>query len=371
MRPRLKSVLVSVTEKCHVGCAHCGFIGSIREREPEPEELADWVGQVCEYGIPLVIFTGGEPFERLDCLQKGVAAAESVGTRAAVFTSSFWATTLSNARSNLDRLPGLKHLYLSSDPFHQRRVPYENVFNAIDAAIELSIPKISVVITYTNDEELKDVRSHYAEYGDSINFCEERVIPNPNFSRRVLLHQGALRAPRPEEYPCNCEIGTPIVNPNGDVFSCHVGKAAAHRDLRHLPYFLGNLHEAAFADIMVSAALRPDYQFLRTHGARGVAALFSHEPALIAAVGRDGFTTECDMCFSTLKIPEGRAALDRYVSQSSVRDEIDMRLALIMGEYPLPEGAGRPIARDKHEMHDLVQITNPKGEKCLSPLKTR
>lgn len=41
------------------------------------------------------------------------------------------------------------------------------------------------------------------------------------------------------------------------------------------------------------------------------------------------------MRFSTLRTPEGRAALERYVSQSDVPDEIDMRLALFLGEDPL------------------------------------
>src|SRR5437667_11837073 len=98
MLPRFNSVLVSVTERCHVGCAHCGFIGSVREREPEPQEMANWVSQACEYGTPKIIFTGGEPFERLDCLVGGVGAAKKAGTPAAVFTSSFWASCADSAR---------------------------------------------------------------------------------------------------------------------------------------------------------------------------------------------------------------------------------------------------------------------------------
>ena len=342
-----------------MGCAHCGFIGAVREREPEPGEMAAWVKEACEYGIPLIIFTGGEPFERFECLEQGVAAAESMGTPAAVFTSSFWAATPEATMALLCRLPGLKHLYLSSDPFHQRRVPYQNVYNAISAAIQLSIPKISIVVTYTNDEERRDVRRQYEQYGGRLRFCEERVIPNPNFSKRVLREQGTLRAPKPEEYRCNCEIGTPIVNPNGDVFSCHVGKAAAHRDLRHLTYFLGNLHEARFRDIMSAAACRADYQFLRTHGAQGVARLFEEEPGLIRAVGRDGFTTECDMCFSVLTSSEGRAALNRHVSRPDVRDAIDMRLALIFGEDIMRGDFTGPLAGTHDgQNHDLVQISS-------------
>lgn len=126
---KFKSVLISVTEACHVGCAHCGFIGSVRDRESDPDELACWVTQACAYGAPVVIFTGGEPFERLECLSKGVAAARSHGIPSAVFTSSYWAKSTQIARETLSQLEGLKHLYLSSDVYHQRRVPYQNVYN--------------------------------------------------------------------------------------------------------------------------------------------------------------------------------------------------------------------------------------------------
>jgi organic radical activating enzyme len=112
MAPRFTSVLVSITERCHVGCAHCGFIGSTRDREPDVDEMTDWVEQVCQYGIPMVIFTGGEPFERFDCLVRGVAAARNAGTPAALFTSSVWGSPF-----------GLTHRYIRVG-HHRGRAPF-------------------------------------------------------------------------------------------------------------------------------------------------------------------------------------------------------------------------------------------------------
>ena len=335
MLPKFKAILISITEKCHVGCGHCGFIGAVREREAEESELQDWVRQACEYGIPNIIFTGGEPFERFECLEKAVAVAEQAGIPVAVFTSSFWASTYDDAFRTLKRLPGLKHLYLSSDIFHQRKVPYQYVFNVIDAATRLLNIEITICITYTNDNERAQVRDRYAAYGERLRFHEDRVIPNPYFSKVVLSSQGTLRPPRPEEFRCGCEIGTPLINPNGHVFSCHVGKAAAHRDLRELPYYLGNLYEQSFAEIMKGAALRLDYQFLRTFGAEGVASLYVHDQNLTDKVDSQGFTTACDMCFSTLKTGAGRSVLEDYVKSPTVRDAIDIRLTLLKKEGPI------------------------------------
>lgn len=87
--PRFTSILVSVTEGCHVGCAHCGFIGSTRDRETDPDELASWVASACEFGIPKMIFTGGEPFERFEVLRRGVVTAHEKGKFSTLFTSSF------------------------------------------------------------------------------------------------------------------------------------------------------------------------------------------------------------------------------------------------------------------------------------------
>src|SRR5919199_2003161 len=116
--PRLDSLLVSVTEVCHVGCRHCGFIGSTREREPAPAEMNQWVHQACEYGVSMIIFTGGEPFERFEVLTSGVAAAAAFGVPVGIFTSSYWGTSFAAACQMLRQLPGVTRLYLSTDVFH-------------------------------------------------------------------------------------------------------------------------------------------------------------------------------------------------------------------------------------------------------------
>jgi organic radical activating enzyme len=336
MLPRFNSLLVSITEKCHAGCAHCGFHGSPRSQDSDPAEVGNWVEQACRYGVPIIIFTGGEPFERIDALASGVAAAAKNGGQAAVFTSSIWAHSAQVAFTTLKALTGLQHLYLSSDRFHQKRIPYERVHHVIDAALKLAIPAITICIAYADPAERDEFFSHYSAYGDRLAFCAERVIPNPSFSSAVLQNQGPLRDCRPEAYSEVCKIGTPLVNPNGDLFSCHVGTAAAHTDLSQAPYYLGSLRDKSFHEIIAAAVLRPDYQFLRTHGARGVAQLFQYDTNLMTAVASRGFTAPCDMCFTTLSTPEGRSALRRFVCEPDVHDTIDIRLAVLRGEDPLP-----------------------------------
>ena len=242
-------------------------------------------------------------------LAAGVRVAAGFQGQVSVFTSSFWGTSIEAATDTLRQLKGLTHLYLSSDIFHQRRVPYDHVLNVIDAALALEIRDISICITYANDAEVKDVRKNYEKYGDRLRFHEDRVIPTPYLGLSVLKNQSPLLGVQPSEYKCTCYLGTPLVNPNGDLFTCHIGKAGAHRDLKEFPYYLGSLRDGSFGQLMAAARSRWDYQFLRTHGPRGVAELFAVNGSLATAVGLKAFTTGCDMCYAVMRTEEGRSAL--------------------------------------------------------------
>jgi len=335
MTLRFQSILVSVTEGCHVGCHHCGFMGSRRDRETSKEEIAEWVGQICDYGIPTVIFTGGEPFESFDVLREGVCVAHEWKFPSAIFTSSYWASDDDVTIATLSQLLGVQHLYLSSDIFHQRRIPYENVYRVILAADKLGIERISICITYASDADLREVRSHYEQFGDRINFSEDRVIPTPYLRKSVV---DSIDVPDvPEAYGRNCWIDTPIVNPNGDVFSCHAGKAGAHGNLKDLPYWIGNLRENNFREVMKAARNRLDYQYLRTHGPAGIANLYKAYPYLREELGRGTFTGPCDMCFSMLTKPQAIAALRSYVRRPEIVRDINMALVFRMGEPPIDD----------------------------------
>lgn len=329
---RFGSILVSVTEGCHVGCAHCGFIGSARDRESNPDEMSDWVRQACDYSIGEIIFTGGEAFECFDVLAAGVAAAQSRDVPSAVFTSSFWGKSFDAALTKLRQLPGLKRLYLSTDVYHQERVPIYRVRNVIEAALYLGIPKIALVITFANELDRRTIRAEYEGYGDRLYYVEDRVIPTKSMTLQALANNAPLLGTAPGDYKCTCHIQTPIINPNGDIFTCHVGKAAAHRDLHELPYWLGTLRKDSFQAIMDRAERRWDYQFLRTHGPRGITQLFERNPELARSIGRSKFTQGCDMCFAVLLHPEGRATLAHHVADPSVREQIQTSRVLAFGE---------------------------------------
>jgi MoaA/NifB/PqqE/SkfB family radical SAM enzyme len=333
--PRYDAVLLSITERCHVGCRHCGFLGAKRNREASIDEIVDWTKQICEYGVDRFIMTGGEPFERVDAVEAAVRAAGAYQTIIGIFTSSFWGTSYDEALSQLKRLDGLGHLFLSTDVYHQERVPFDYVRNVIEAAIALQIPHITMCVTYGNEIELAKIRAEYSRWGDRIKFHEDRVIPTQFLSKRVLAQQAAGIALSSANYGRTCFLQTPIINPNGDLLACHSGKAAAHRDMSESPYYLGNLRSHTFSEIARGASRRWDYQYLRTQGPKGVAELVELAPEILLETGRTEFTTACDMCFSVLRTKMGKHALREHSQTPAVKANINVRLALGLGEDPL------------------------------------
>jgi hypothetical protein len=319
-------ILVSVTEICTVGCRHCGFIGSIRERQPENEEIASWVTQACDFGIPTIIFTGGEPFQRFSLLKAGVQAAASHPAKPGIacFTSSFWGKNPAAVDKFLDQLPGLTHLYLSTDVFHQERVPAQYVRNVIDGAIARGIAGISLCITIAKDEEGEQIRSLYDDYGDRLLVSVDRVISSPHIDPVAATGH----PPQPAHYATHCFLHTPIVNPNGDLCACHAAKVGAHHPQEKDVYVLGNLKEHSFSEIMDEADQNYSYQYLRAFGPQGVARLISENEELNARFGANLFSNGCDMCSRVLLTRKGRQALREHVEdpfQQVLIDEVRAR----------------------------------------------
>lgn len=316
-----KSILVSVTETCTVGCRHCGFLGSTREREAEPEQIASWVTQACEFGIPSIIFTGGEPFQRFKLLKAGVLAANDhpLSPRIATFTSSFWGKNAATVDRILDQLPGMNHMYLSTDVFHAERVPPQYVINVIEGAIKRDIADITLCITIGADEEEQQIKSLYRQFDDRLQYHVDRVI-RTSFTRTALP---TGKKPVPDNFDTECFLRTPIINPNGDLCACHVAKAGAHKSFTDEVYFLGNLNEEPFWDIMARAERDYEYQFLRAFGPQGVARLVQQSPLLLNSVGERTYSSGCDLCCKVLFTDQGKQALREWVADPFHQEIID------------------------------------------------
>ena len=126
---------VNITMKCPLECAHCGQESGPRRTETLNEGL--FISRLREMGeagqIKQLVISGGEPFAVRRLLARVLAIAAEYGIRAQVQTSANWAVTEERAAAVLRELPGLTHLGVSADEYHEPFVPLENLKHALRA----------------------------------------------------------------------------------------------------------------------------------------------------------------------------------------------------------------------------------------------
>jgi pseudo-rSAM protein/SPASM domain protein len=162
-KQRRPVVVWNTTRRCNLSCAHC--YASARA-EPAPEELSTAEGKallddLAAYGVPVVLFSGGEPLARSD-LPELVAYASEAGLRPVLSTNG---TLLTEERARELHEAGLAYAGVSVDgmPTANDRIRGEE--GAFDAAIEGIQAALSAglktglryTITDYNADDLEDV----------------------------------------------------------------------------------------------------------------------------------------------------------------------------------------------------------------------
>jgi len=133
-KQRRPVVVWNTTRRCNLSCSHC--YASARA-EPAPAELSTEEGKallddLADYGVPVVLFSGGEPMARSD-LTELVRYASDAGLRPVLSTNG---TLLTEERARELREAGLAYAGVSVDgmPAANDRIRGEE--GAFDAAVE-------------------------------------------------------------------------------------------------------------------------------------------------------------------------------------------------------------------------------------------
>ena len=246
----------------------------------------------------------------------------------ACFTSSIWASSHDAVNRHLSRVHGLTHLYLSTDVFHQEKVPPRYVMNVIDVGRDHGVQHISLCVTIAKQAEEAQTREIFRDYLDRVLFHVDYVIPTP-FLTGI---QTAGKTPEPSAFKSTCYLDTPLINPNGDLSTCHIGKAGAYVNLSEQVYFLGNLNERSFSALMDDAESNYEYQYLRVFGPRGIARLIAQSERLRAQFTAQPFTNGCDLCYRVLRTPEARSAFQELVNHPETQRVVNAARFVRFGE---------------------------------------
>ena len=117
-------LLVAVTNRCPLACAHCSASSTPAGQEPDAAALTGFVDSFRTGRAPRVLMlTGGEPLLRPGLVAALARRARPAGTRTAVLTGAFFAVRDGLADPVLDVIDAVDHFSVSIDAFHEREVP--------------------------------------------------------------------------------------------------------------------------------------------------------------------------------------------------------------------------------------------------------
>ncbi len=175
----VKSIRVSITERCNLRCFYCHREGEWHRHRNEmsPEEIERILKIASELGIKKVKFTGGEPMVRDDVVEIVRRAAPLMPRDVSMTTNG----TLLKKYARELKDAGLMRVNVSLDtldPEKYRRItglPYlQDVIDGIKEAMDVfGIVKLNyVLLRGLNDDELEDMLRFAAETGAVLQIIE-------------------------------------------------------------------------------------------------------------------------------------------------------------------------------------------------------
>ncbi len=212
----LKSLRVSVTDRCNLRCQYCmpepDYAWLPKETLLSFEEISTVADAFCDLGVDRVRLTGGEPLLRRDLTSLVAMLAARPAIRDLALTTN---GILLAPQAAALRAAGLHRITISLDTLHRDRFRALTRFDSLSAvldgiaaaAADFDAVKIdTVVIRGVNDDELVDLIEYGRTVAAEVRFIEymdvggaTRWTPEAVLSRRDMLaalerHYGAVTA---------------------------------------------------------------------------------------------------------------------------------------------------------------------------------
>ncbi|MFJ9445788.1 radical SAM protein [Kitasatospora sp. NPDC101235] len=215
------SILLFITDRCPVGCAHCSV-----DSRPESPRISNFdlfagiVDQLCgQPRLDLVGISGGEPFVERRGLSLAVDRLVGAGKRIAIYTSGFWAAQEIPPPWIDEVLARTDCIYLSTDAYHEAGTAAGQFSNAARAVARHGIPIIVQVI----DENGMVERARQllvAAFGNDWSRCAEIIptFPLP-YGRGAGIYSWKHRFATRGFGVCNLAT-SPVVRYDGLVTAC-------------------------------------------------------------------------------------------------------------------------------------------------------
>ncbi|MET9220846.1 radical SAM protein [Streptomyces sp. NPDC003300] len=290
-------LLLTVTGRCPLHCAHCSTAATMAADEPDADRLRAFVSTFTPAEHPAVLMmTGGEPLLRPELVTDLAATARAAGTRTALLTGAFFVGRADHGAGHLtsgagplpapvpDSAPvperiwravtSVDHFSVSLDAFHEREVDRRSVFGLIRRVLEAGVAtSFHLVGAGPDDPYLADVTADIRRtFGDRVPMLVNslrRVGRAASWAAANTALPGAAlpgtAAPDPERaLPCSM-AAWPVVAADGTVVACCNQRVVDRRPApRHLT--LGHIATDDWQSVAVRARTSPVLRMIRTVG---------------------------------------------------------------------------------------------------------
>ncbi|GAA2139120.1 hypothetical protein GCM10009760_20970 [Kitasatospora kazusensis] len=258
-------LLVTLTQRCPLSCAHCSTSSTMRGDEPTEEQLLRFVRSFTTENRPeLVMLTGGEPLLRPVLVAELAAAARLSGARTALLSGMFFARQARIPDRIRAAVKAVDHFSASIDVFHEREVPRAEVFRVLRTVLADGIPvSLHATGTGSDDPYLADLAADVRRtFGDDLPMLVNEV----RAVGRAASWAGLARTPGPDGRPLPCAMAAwPVIAHDGAILACCNQDTVDRRPVpAHL--LLGHLSRDDWAAVRQRSLTAPALRMLRSVG---------------------------------------------------------------------------------------------------------
>ncbi len=211
-------VVWNATKACNLRCLHCYYTA---KAEPAPDELTTseaeaFIDDLAEFGVPVLLFSGGEPLMRPDLYRLG-AYAVGRGMRTVISTNG---TLIDDEKAERIREAGFSYVGISLDGVGETNDRFRGVKGAFDRALaglrncqaagvrtglrltlnRHTVQDLSRILDLLRNERIPRACFYHLVYAgrgkrmraDDLTSAETRAALDMIFDRAVAYHQRGI-----------------------------------------------------------------------------------------------------------------------------------------------------------------------------------
>ncbi|WP_270601518.1 radical SAM protein [Faecalimonas umbilicata] len=302
-------MLLLYTYKCSSKCDICTFsCGPERSEKMDKNFAKELIRQAKDNKFFLVGFAGGEPLVFKDEIMELSKYSRELGMRTTITSNCFWATSYEEALSVVQEMKesGVSHLKISSDDFHNKYVPYDNIKNVLMACKKMNLKTVIGCTSLKNSKRARGMLEHIEDYSVNVNIIEQTCYPLGRaadmFDENEYIYN--------RDYGDYCrDQGILTVTPEGKVYPC--GSMCGMVESREIKYS----GKVDLKNILELAGMNKHIQFIAEHGIKPYIKYISEHNMPIRIPEK--YIDTCDMCYRLFSRKENVPILDNVIRNIS------------------------------------------------------